>query len=244
MANNPSKALGHPYLVHANLKNHKILVSNHHLDSSQIKKYQIDVLGLIQSKKIKQHLTKLVAIKPESPDKAFKGKLRKYQQDGLSWLIFLRNNRFGGVLADDMGLGKTLQTLTMLQKIKEEKGEAVAVRADVTNAESVCAMVAKETSQKGYAYPQSRIGSPCVRCACQGQKSWPLEPARNPIHRVPFETRPSRHIHRLPGSPNGQAHRGSSSPLWWRRIGRLWLHPTQMSEAACALRHAGRTYGR
>ncbi|KAJ5070905.1 b-tfiid tata-box-binding protein-associated factor 1 [Anaeramoeba ignava] len=37
--------------------------------------------------------------------------LRKYQQDGINWLIFL--NKFGlhGILCDDMGLGKTLQAL-------------------------------------------------------------------------------------------------------------------------------------
>ncbi|MGZ5001011.1 MAG: DEAD/DEAH box helicase, partial [Methylomonas sp.] len=40
--------------------------------------------------------------------------LRKYQQQGLNWLQFLREYRFGGILADDMGLGKTVQTLTHL----------------------------------------------------------------------------------------------------------------------------------
>ena len=37
--------------------------------------------------------------------------LRHYQHDGLSWLQFLREYQFNGILADDMGLGKTLQTL-------------------------------------------------------------------------------------------------------------------------------------
>jgi len=40
--------------------------------------------------------------------------LRHYQHQGLNWLQFLREYRFGGILADDMGLGKTLQTLTHL----------------------------------------------------------------------------------------------------------------------------------
>lgn len=40
--------------------------------------------------------------------------LRHYQQQGLNWLQFLREYRFGGILADDMGLGKTLQTLSHL----------------------------------------------------------------------------------------------------------------------------------
>jgi SNF2 family DNA or RNA helicase len=50
----------------------------------------------------------------------FKGKLRSYQQAGYNWFQFLRNYNFGGCLADDMGLGKTVQTLALLQKIKEE----------------------------------------------------------------------------------------------------------------------------
>lgn len=46
--------------------------------------------------------------------------LRAYQQQGLSWLQFLRTCQFGGVLADDMGLGKTVQTLAHLQLEKEQ----------------------------------------------------------------------------------------------------------------------------
>ncbi len=83
-----------------------------------VKKYQIDVLSLIKSKKIKDHLNKLVDIKEESPHRLFKGTLRPYQTDGLSWLMFLKNNGFGGILADDMGLGKTIQTLAFLQRVK------------------------------------------------------------------------------------------------------------------------------
>lgn len=40
--------------------------------------------------------------------------LRDYQRYGLSWLQFLREYRFNGILADDMGLGKTVQALTHL----------------------------------------------------------------------------------------------------------------------------------
>lgn len=50
----------------------------------------------------------------------FKGQLRPYQKAGYNWFQFLRNYNFGGCLADDMGLGKTVQTLALLQKIKEE----------------------------------------------------------------------------------------------------------------------------
>ena len=50
----------------------------------------------------------------------FKGDLRSYQKAGYNWFSFLRAYNFGGCLADDMGLGKTIQTLAMLQKLKEE----------------------------------------------------------------------------------------------------------------------------
>ncbi|WP_374166193.1 DEAD/DEAH box helicase [Arcticibacter sp. MXS-1] len=50
----------------------------------------------------------------------FKGELRPYQKAGYNWFHFLRKYKFGGCLADDMGLGKTVQTLALLQKIKEE----------------------------------------------------------------------------------------------------------------------------
>ena len=50
----------------------------------------------------------------------FKGSLRDYQKAGYNWFSFLRAYNFGGCLADDMGLGKTIQTLAMLQKVKED----------------------------------------------------------------------------------------------------------------------------
>ena len=51
--------------------------------------------------------------------KGLQAKLRPYQHQGLSWLQFLGEVGFSGVLADDMGLGKTLQTLAHLLALKE-----------------------------------------------------------------------------------------------------------------------------
>ncbi len=45
----------------------------------------------------------------------FCGELRDYQRDGLGWMKFLNEFRFGGCLADDMGLGKTVQVLALLE---------------------------------------------------------------------------------------------------------------------------------
>lgn len=51
---------------------------------------------------------------------SFVGTLRHYQQEGLGWLNFLRDFRFGGCLADDMGLGKTVQVLALLESRRTE----------------------------------------------------------------------------------------------------------------------------
>ncbi|MDQ1354339.1 MAG: hypothetical protein QG657_4648, partial [Acidobacteriota bacterium] len=51
----------------------------------------------------------------------FNGQLRGYQREGFKWLHFLRDYGFSGCLADDMGLGKTVQTLALLQTLKDNK---------------------------------------------------------------------------------------------------------------------------
>lgn len=50
----------------------------------------------------------------------FNGQLRQYQQEGYNWLRLLDELGLGGCLADDMGLGKTIQTLCLLQWLKEK----------------------------------------------------------------------------------------------------------------------------
>ncbi len=53
----------------------------------------------------------------ELPD-TFRGQLRPYQLQGVSWLAFLRRFGLGGILADDMGLGKTVQFTAYLLYVK------------------------------------------------------------------------------------------------------------------------------
>lgn len=43
-----------------------------------------------------------------------KCELRKYQQDGVNWLAFLKKYNLHGILCDDMGLGKTLQSICIM----------------------------------------------------------------------------------------------------------------------------------
>lgn len=48
--------------------------------------------------------------------------LRPYQKLGFDWFYFLKEFKFGGILADDMGLGKTIQVLALL--LNEKKSGA------------------------------------------------------------------------------------------------------------------------
>lgn len=59
-------------------------------------------------------------IKPTIISKNINAKLRTYQKEGYDWIHFLREFNFNGILADDMGLGKTLQTISVLQKLKDD----------------------------------------------------------------------------------------------------------------------------
>lgn len=53
-------------------------------------------------------------------DPRYKDIARPYQLGGYNWLRFLYEHRFGACLADDMGLGKTLQTIMLLQTLKDK----------------------------------------------------------------------------------------------------------------------------
>ncbi|KAJ9455553.1 ISWI chromatin-remodeling complex ATPase ISW2 [Diplonema papillatum] len=46
------------------------------------------------------------------------GNLRRYQIDGVNWLLQLHRNCLSGILADEMGLGKTFQTIALLSYLK------------------------------------------------------------------------------------------------------------------------------
>ncbi|NJM39651.1 MAG: ATP-dependent helicase, partial [Anaerolineae bacterium] len=63
-------------------------------------------------------------ITPVQPAKAFVGKLRPYQQRGLSWLAFLSEYGLGACLADDMGLGKTVQLLALAEHWRANDADA------------------------------------------------------------------------------------------------------------------------
>lgn len=74
----------------------------------------------------RQKLIALEAIEQIDKPSLVKAILRPYQQAGLSWLVFLREFGWGGILADDMGLGKTLQVISVLEHYYQQQPNAPA----------------------------------------------------------------------------------------------------------------------
>lgn len=66
---------------------------------------------------LENNAAKIQVVKDQPVPYNIRATLRAYQKDGFSWLMFLKDNGWGGILADDMGLGKTLQVLTLLQNV-------------------------------------------------------------------------------------------------------------------------------
>lgn len=100
-------------------KHHDSLrLNRHHV--GLVKELQESDLASISFSRKLQKLTDFSEISDIDPPVNFKGVLRPYQKAGYNWFHFLRNYHFGGCLADDMGLGKTIQTLALLQKVKED----------------------------------------------------------------------------------------------------------------------------
>jgi superfamily II DNA or RNA helicase len=77
-----------------------------------------------QFQRAREQLHSFAGVEPADPPAGFVGQLRAYQCDGLGWLHFLQQFRFGGCLADDMGLGKTVQVLALLESRRELRASA------------------------------------------------------------------------------------------------------------------------
>ncbi len=59
-------------------------------------------------------------IKEIEPSEHLKPILRPYQVAGYQWLNYLKDIKWGGILADDMGLGKTVQALSFMEYYRKE----------------------------------------------------------------------------------------------------------------------------
>ncbi len=77
-----------------------------------------DVLKEIEEKR--RSLLSFEKIHTLAPPQGIRAVLRHYQESGLSWLGFLEESGWGGILADDMGLGKTLQAIAFLKHIIDQ----------------------------------------------------------------------------------------------------------------------------
>ena len=66
-------------------------------------------------------------IKEIDPSESLKKILRPYQVAGYQWLNYLKDIKWGGILADDMGLGKTVQALSFLEHFKNDQGKLKAL---------------------------------------------------------------------------------------------------------------------
>ena len=79
--------------------------------------YEAEMLSSEVKRELAQYqekLEKFEAIQEITVPEDLMGRLRHYQQQGLSWLNFLDEFGFGGCLADDMGLGKTIQIIAFI----------------------------------------------------------------------------------------------------------------------------------
>ncbi|MFO0615041.1 MAG: DEAD/DEAH box helicase [Polyangiaceae bacterium] len=70
---------------------------------------------------------------PKFVPSSLEATLRPYQEDGVSWLMFMRRAKLGALLADDMGLGKTVQTIAVLPDATEGATLVVCPRSVVHN---------------------------------------------------------------------------------------------------------------
>lgn len=55
----------------------------------------------------------------DTQPRGVKATMKPYQLSGLSFMVYLHRNGLSGILGDEMGLGKTLQTLSLVQYLKE-----------------------------------------------------------------------------------------------------------------------------
>ncbi len=82
-----------------------------------------------QFDQMRKKLKSFEGVDKRQEPRGFQGELREYQREGLGWLNFLQEFRFGGCLADDMGLGKTVQVLALLQSRRQRRVPSGSRRA-------------------------------------------------------------------------------------------------------------------
>ena len=82
---------------------------------------------VVQLEEKYENLRQFNQIKEVAPPQHLIPILRPYQAAGFQWLNYLREIKWGGILADDMGLGKTVQALSFLEHRRVEEGRIKAL---------------------------------------------------------------------------------------------------------------------
>ncbi len=107
-------------------------------DSLKLSRYHLSVVDelyetrdeeelVVQLEEKYENLKQFNQIKEIEPSYNLKMILRPYQVAGYQWLNYLKDIKWGGILADDMGLGKTVQALSFLEYYKKEGGKLKAL---------------------------------------------------------------------------------------------------------------------
>ncbi|MEI9908743.1 MAG: DEAD/DEAH box helicase [Bacteroidota bacterium] len=82
---------------------------------------------IVQLEEKYENLRQFNKIKEIEPPGHLKAILRPYQIAGYQWLNYLKDIKWGGILADDMGLGKTVQALSFLEHYRTDQGKLKAL---------------------------------------------------------------------------------------------------------------------
>ena len=107
-------------------------------DSLKLSRYHLSVVDELYENRDEQELVVQLEekyeklrgfnkIKEIEPPYSLKMILRPYQVAGYQWLNYLKDIKWGGILADDMGLGKTVQALSFVEYYKNETGRLRAL---------------------------------------------------------------------------------------------------------------------
>jgi SNF2-related domain/Helicase conserved C-terminal domain len=107
-------------------------------DSLKLSRYHLSVVDelyetrdeeelVVQLEEKYENLRQFNQIKEIDPSYHLKMILRPYQVAGYQWLNYLKDIKWGGILADDMGLGKTVQALSFMEHFKNEQGKLKAL---------------------------------------------------------------------------------------------------------------------
>ncbi|RKO70311.1 DEAD/DEAH box helicase [Sphingobacterium puteale] len=119
------KSLFLPLFGQARIEDPYIILTSAQLISFQTQLEKIDPRIINDStRERRDKLANMTEIPLLDVPDTVKATLRPYQRIGFSWMGFLQEFQWGGILADDMGLGKTLQVITLLEYYYQNNPDA------------------------------------------------------------------------------------------------------------------------